>query len=290
MQLMGPILSASDAQTASLMSHYLQNTSKTLALTAHVMSIWCEDVPSIASTVPFLWHSICAISALHLAELHASQSKIYISIAQELHLKATSIFRESTRDMLDKIPTAVLSFCILVAIFHFKGILPRAQLQDERFIEIMEPFLATRSAMNFLRVELLREAEQPHLLVMERCIRSSFIPLAVPDVEMISRLNKIEIMISSAEMTEKERSVLQNGHAIMKDSFELWGTRPITWIQIAWWPAKVADEFVGMMWKRDRFALELFACWCEFVGSAPDRWFWRGWTLGALECIRSVIL
>jgi len=94
-----------------------------------------------------LWYSVVGISALHIHHLGPFPDPKDLALAQIHYLRATELFRLDTLLITKENAIMVVSFAILISIFHFKVSLLTDKISPENVIEILETFFALRSTL-----------------------------------------------------------------------------------------------------------------------------------------------
>ncbi|KAL4869875.1 hypothetical protein BDV12DRAFT_167000 [Aspergillus spectabilis] len=68
-----------------LLHHHMTSTCYSVSRVPTIQALWRDQIPRIGFTMPFLLHSILAVSALHLAHATPSKRATYISQAESHH-------------------------------------------------------------------------------------------------------------------------------------------------------------------------------------------------------------
>jgi hypothetical protein len=268
------------------MTHFFQRTSPTLPLTDEFACFWQQEIPKLAEANKFLQHSLLALSALHICHIHPESFEHYYALSCEHHFQALKIFRTTITDIDTSNCDAILSFSIIVSIFHFNTSLRSDLSRKPGFPDILETFFTLRNGRNLtwgMRHSLSRS---PSGLNFKR-IGDALIPETDEtdwaNLDTLDNLNKTSV--NSEEIRDNCNAAIQS----LRELYVIFGSYPRTWLHLAWWPSAISEQFITLLQQKQPVALTIFLHWCRVFSRAPKRWYFDGWAQRAMSCVVDIL-
>jgi hypothetical protein len=110
------------------------------------------------------------------------------------------------------------------------------------------------------------------------------------DEDVLKQLDEVVKVVSGFNAREAHQTQCNHAADVLRRCYEDYGTTPMSWPQVAWWPFQVSPEYLHLLLTKDSVALMLFRCWCRYVRNAPPRWFLEGWSHEAIGSIERLLI
>jgi len=264
-----------------LWNHFVEHTAATLPLVSDFSTLWQNEIPKLAERNLFLQHGLLALAALHMRFLYPHNFQHYHSQACEHHLKATASFRTTVSHVDEENCDAILVFSIAVNIFQFTTLLCHNLHRIPDFSDALEAFSTLRNALNMswdMRQFLSRS---PFARRLQRIGASVTLQNAETELRNLDALDYLNNCLDAAEDARRTCGIAIRA---LNDWYPVLGSSPQTWVNFAWWPSAIPEEFLTLLKQKHQVALMIFVHWCTGFSKAPKRWYSDGWAGGAALC------
>lgn len=259
--------------------HFLSETHETLQLVGNAYPRLKQTITRLSKQHQCIQRAVLCLSALHLGHMHHSERTKYVDLARRYYSEALQLFRGSITQITQDNLEAIKIFIVFVAIFSFNASPLNDASSTSNVLEVLEPFLALRIGMLLVRRHGNFPPPWPLQILVDRRNTEE------RDGYIIMRLKDIEQTISEAAGEEHQRECCLEAIRLLRECVEYFGTSPKTWLDVAWWPCSLSQNYINLLLGRDPAATDIFICWCRFLRNAPSKWFWDGWVdkaIGAL--------
>lgn len=268
----------------ALMHHFTASAWKTLPRSGSIPQIWQVIVPQIAVEYDFLMHQILAISAFHLAALHAEQHQSYWLRATYHQNEAIQLFRQQIATIDEQNCHAVFMTASLLCLSVFGSSSARVASQScPSLDDLLAVFLLIRGMNGILK------AWEGHI---HKGILSGMLQLTNRDGGT-PLLKSIERQLRDLNFAADDQSQGSNTHREGVDTLLEWIVHASAWADepesriCTTWPFSLSNQFMHCLTCRDPAALKVLLIYCRILESAGDNyWYMEGWGAGVTRDIK----
>ncbi|KAI9738351.1 MAG: hypothetical protein M1834_008849 [Cirrosporium novae-zelandiae] len=286
-----------------LYHHYITDTGFTIAHEPLTRKLWCEAIPVIGLSQPFLMHGLLAISALHLTHLHPKKKDAYTLLAASHQDKAFQGFRSALADISTQNCNAVFAFSLLLVKYAFAA--PRAAGN----------LVITGSSGN-------KNSSTTEWLRLLRGIKPVVVPIypiiAAGPLGSLVQLNQrinIEDDLSSVQQLPREDSYLLKLYGLWDQGTPLSGTPEVgiyidalnalrvsfaqatpidendgyDALPIFVWPFRISESYITLLDQQKEEALIILAYYFVLVDKLKTCWWIDGMATDLIEKIFNIL-
>lgn len=282
----------------SLLAHYKNSTSRTIATDLETEVLWGRDLIHMAYHHDFLMRALLALAALHLAHEvgNSADQRDYLLAASNFQDIAMAPFRIAVASADKSNCHAILAFTHLLVLYCFA-----TEHQDENLLLVAEE----REDITPLWLHFLRSGCAMLCSVWEILEIGPFRALAAAWEKQFDLPKSIDILISknlaslleavptpwSADAWSDDECIeYRDAASYLALALSCSKTigRPWTaWDVLRIWPIRLSEKFMAMLAASHPGALILLAHYSVLLQNIEDQWYFKG---RATKMIRAIML
>ena len=260
---------------SALLGYFTEAVAPAISFAPYANLFWCTTIPELAGRELYLHDGLAALAALHMADLpSASGPSTYLKMAQQRFVSASAGFRTAVSSINAENVVSTFTFSIIVAILQIKGGVLAKELQS---FDPLGGFLALRGASQ------ITKASGP--LLLESCIESLRRSTGPITFSTEDNANTLIPWLDTLALTA-DGYANQEALAYLRLWLNNLDTWPKAWFQLAWWPAKVSQEYIDRLQNKEPVSLIIFLYWCAGINSRYKNWFMAGYTRESLQFVQ----
>ena len=270
-----------------LMQHYLNELVPVVESEGGNQKKWRVEIPDLAFSYPFTLHALLALSALHLSQQIAPESRLECKERAADHF-ALSLppMIEAMNNVSDSNSTALFAASMLITLYYFALGPPSGHylgFSDEGEPEWLYHLRGTHSLMQELRPELLSgwfdtSWEKPSPDEQDGWSTSPNAKLLTDSKRHILDLrNHISTLRLESEHFEKYLAALDLLDYAFTKAFSTTAT-PASPINALIWLYTMKPPFVAALQQKLPLALVVFAYFDVLLAQVGDTWYLKGWS------------
>ena len=272
----------------SLLQHYIESTSLTLAINEETKIVWQAVVPQLAQTHEFLMHAILACAALHQNRLRKSKynHRELMLYAITHHDLAFPLFRAAIENASKQNAEAIFVFSHLLVIYSFA-----MEHEDERLLLVRNNeqdniprwlyFLRNGCIMLCDLWDWLRETPVSALVqIWEFPMEPGSQEIQAARTEyLLSLIPSDAPPLGEDSWSEDVTTFYRDAAASLAQAFACMDTLSQTftmWDVLRMWPLAMEEGFIKLLSDGHPAALILLAHYCVLLRKIESTWYFQG--------------